>query len=261
MHGDIASKFNPDIRRGFNFSVTSSSGGYNSIGTDRRLAFGIDDAKDGAWKDCGKPSPTNVLLFTLTVFEGALYASGSNVRSHQEASHVYRYIGGDHWEDCGRLGFEPTQGVGGMIVHNGDLYGATTNWYSAGEQWGQKPAKASWSISLAAQADQPVQEALLEEAYGRVYRYRGGQEWEDCGELGQCPRLTSLASYRGQLYAMGPDDGAPYRCRIYVYDGNQKWAPCGEFENRGFPMGVHDGRLFMAHKSAPVIDEDKGARV
>ena len=53
VHGDIASKFNPDVRRGFNVSLTSSSGGYSSIGTDRRLAFGIDDAKDGAWIDCG----------------------------------------------------------------------------------------------------------------------------------------------------------------------------------------------------------------
>ena len=201
------------------------------------------------------------MLFTLTVFEGALYASGSNVRSPQEASHVYRYIGGDHWEDCGRLGFEPTQGVCGMIVHNGDLYGATTNGHSAGASWRQKPVSASWEVSLSFLTDHPVEEALLEEAYGRVYRYLGGQEWEDCGQPGENPRLTSLASYRGQLYALGPDDGAPYRSRVYVYEGNQKWVPCGEFENRGFPMAVHDGRLFMAHKSAPVIDEDKGARV
>ena len=153
VHGDIASKFNPDIRRGFNFSVTSNSRGYNSIGTDRRLAFGIDDAKDGAWNDCGKPSPTNVVLFTLTVFEGALYDSGSNVRSPQEASHIHRYIGGDHWEGCGRFGFEPTQAVGGMIVHNGDLYGATTNWYSAGASCREKPVSSSWEVSLSALTD------------------------------------------------------------------------------------------------------------
>ena len=262
VHGDIVSKFNPDMRRGFNFSLMSSSGGYNSIGTDRRLAFGIDDAKDGAWKDCGKPSPTNVILFSLTVFEGSLYASGSNVRSPQEASHVYRYIGGDQWEDCGRLGFEPTQGVGGMVVHNGELYGATTNWYGASAPWSLKGVSSNWDVSLSALTDHPVEEALLQEAYGRVYRYLGNKEWEDCGQPGENPRLTSLASYRGQLYALGPDDGAPYRSRAYVYEGNKKWVACGEFTNRGFPMAVHDGRLFMAHKGEPAIgDETGGARV
>ncbi len=245
VHGDIASKFNPEIRRGFNFGVTSSSGGYNSIGTDRRLAFGIDDAKDGAWIDCGKPSPTATVLTTLSVYDGSLYVANNNVRNADEASRVYRFMGGDQWEDCGRVGFRRTQGVGPMVVHNGDLYVATLNMHRSAHLFSYELGPEMWP----------------EVANGRVYRYLGDKQWEDCGQPGECPRLTCMASFQGQLYVMGPDDGEDYLTRCYVYEGDQKWAPCGEFENRVFPMAVHDGRLYMAHKSAPVINEEKGARV
>ena len=125
--GDIASKFDSHRRRGFNIGLTSSAGAYNSIGSDRRLAFGIDDGKDGAWRDCGRPNPTSTVLTTLTVFDGSLYVGSNNVRNPVEASRVYRYLGGDQWEDCGRAGFHRTQGVGPMVTHDGDLYAATWN--------------------------------------------------------------------------------------------------------------------------------------
>ena len=257
VHGDIASKFNPDVRRGFNVSLTSSSGGYSSIGTDRRLAFGIDDAKDGAWIDCGKPSPTSTIINTLSVFDGSLYAANNNVNSAHEASRVFRYAGGDQWEDCGRVGFQRTQGVGPMTTHNGDLYVATLNMNRAPHLYSYDVGPEMWP----------------EMAVGRVYRYLGGKQWEDCGQPGKCPRLTCLASFQGRLYVMGPDDGEEHITRCYVFAGNQKWEPCGEFPHRVFPMAVHDGRLYMAHKAAgayqdeyghhtpTTLDEEKGARV
>jgi hypothetical protein len=94
-----------------------------------------------------------------------------------------------------------------------------------------------------------------------VYRYQGGQDWEDCGQPGNAPRLMSLASFRGTLYVMAVDDGADYVSRCYAYAGEQRWVPCHEFTNRVFAATVHDGRLFVSQKSAPGIDEAGGARV
>jgi arabinan endo-1,5-alpha-L-arabinosidase len=54
-----------------------------------------------------------------------------------------------------------------------------------------------------------------------VYRYEGGKEWKDCGEVSKGFRTTSLASYKGRLYA-GDDYAACYR-----YEGETKWSSCG----------------------------------
>lgn len=41
--GDIVTQFDPAGRRGFNFGLKASAGGYSSHGDDRHVFFGIDD--------------------------------------------------------------------------------------------------------------------------------------------------------------------------------------------------------------------------
>ena len=250
--GDLVTKFDPSLRRGFNLGLSSASGGYNSSGTDRRLSFSIDDAKDGAWQDCGKPSPVSPIVTSLTVFDGGLFVGNNYMGDPAAGSRVFRYAGGQQWDDWGHVGLQETQGVGPMIVHNGDLYAATWNF--------QTHAPASRRGQWTPSATEPPPQ-LTEFPSGRVYRYQGGQDWEDCGQPGHAGRLMSLASFRGTLYVMAVDDGAAYVSRCYAYAGGQRWVACHEFTNRVFAATVHDGRLFVSQKSAPGIDEAGGARV
>jgi outer membrane protein assembly factor BamB len=108
-------------------------------------------------------------------------------------------------------------------VHNGELYAANWNYDYTSRR---NREYESWD-------------------YCHVYRYRGGTEWEDCGQPGKNRRLFSLASYRGRLYAAG--DGAtkdPAR-ECYVYEGGQEWRICGEFNDLPCALAVHDGRLYL----------------
>jgi hypothetical protein len=57
--GDILTQFDARRRRGFNFGLKASAGGYSSHGDDRHVFFGLDDGRVSAWEDCGRPSPTS----------------------------------------------------------------------------------------------------------------------------------------------------------------------------------------------------------
>ena len=93
--GDVISLFDSRRRRGVTLNVKASSGGYQSSGDDRHAYFGIDDADDGAWEDCGRPNPTsNYIANSLTVFRGHLYAANIDARDEADWGHVYRYAGG-----------------------------------------------------------------------------------------------------------------------------------------------------------------------
>jgi hypothetical protein len=212
--GDLLSKYDPALRRGFNLSLHASAGGYNSQGDDRHVSFGIDDGRTSDWIDCGRPNATsNYVSNSLTVFDGHLYAATTDGATEQDWCHVYRYAGEQRWEDCGRVGHLRTHGVGPLIVHRGHLYAAT------------------WSYDWTRVASEALDHC-------RVYRYEGGQEWVDCGQPGQCRRLFGIASYRGRLYVVGDD------ARCHVSDGDGRWQACGQFPNYGHPMAVHAGRLY-----------------
>ena len=143
---------------------------------------------------------------SLTVFDGHLYAAITDAEKFEDWCHVFRYAGGQKWEDCGRVGDRRTHGVGPMVVHDGSLYVGTWtyDWTRVGIQ-------------------QPLDDFCC------VYRYAGGTAWEDCGQPGQCRRLFGLASYRGGLY-VSAEDG-----RCYVYAGERQWKECGRFPNYAHP--------------------------
>ncbi len=219
--GDVLTQFDPVRRRGFNLSLKASAGGYSSHGDDRQVFFGIDDGRMSEWEDCGRPSATsNYISNSLTVFHGDLYAANTDAVREEDWSRVFRYGGGQLWEDCGRVGSRKARGVGPMIVHRDHLYAASWNY--------------DWTRVGVVKRDEPPYEA----DFCRVYRYAGGARWEDCGQPGRCRRLFGLASFRGRLYVTAEDG------RCYVHDGDRTWTECGHFPNYGHPLGVHNGRLY-----------------
>ena len=234
--GDILTQFDPVQRRGFNFGLKASGGGYSSHGDDRHVFFGIDDGRVSAWEDCGRPSPTsNYISNSLTVFNGDLYAAITDAAHEEDWSHVFRYRGGQTWEDCGRVGNLKARGVGPMIVHRSQLYAASWNY--------------DWTRVGIVQPGRPPYDA----DFCHVYRYAGGTRWEDVGRPGQCRRLFGLASYRGRLYVTAEDR------RCYVHDGERAWMECGRFPNYGHPMGVHDGKLYVGVLNPAGVWEYDGA--
>ena len=240
--GDIAGKYDRRKRKGFTLCIKSSAGGYNSQGDDKHVYFGIDNARLGEWQDCGRPSlESNYVSNSLTVFDCRLYAGTTDARRFEDWCHVFRYEGGQNWADCGRAGSQKTRGVGPLIVHGCALYAAT------------------WSYDWRRVAVDDLD-------YCHVYRYAGGQEWQDCGQPGHNRRLFCLASYKGKLY-VGGDDATGGTHKIFVYDEDSRWHIAGEFPTEGprwlFPtaMGVHAGELYAGFPSVHCFDGEKWACV
>jgi len=231
--GDILSKFDPVCRSGLNLQVSGSTAGYSAMSDTRHIHFGIDDGYVGPWTDCGKPWPSNTLISSLVAYEGNLYAGTTDADNPMDAAHVFRWLGGTEWEDCGRLGTDPAHlSVQSMIVHDGRLYAGTGVW--------------DW---LRASGDG------FTPALSRVFVYEGGQEWRDLGPVGTSVRVLTLASFNGDLYA-GLDRVGGGHC--FKYDGNT-WTDCGapdgdNFENL-FPL---DGGLYgSTHRNQYLYDGDQ----
>ncbi len=230
--GDVLDMYDPDARRGITLSINSTAGGLQSQGTDRHVYFGIDNARLSDWQDCGRPSAaSNYVSLSMTVFKGSLYAATTGGKEEKDWRHVYRYEGGQEWTDCGQVGDGRTQGVGPLIVHNGDLYAAT------------------WTVDWTRVRDGGFDP-------GRVYRYVGGTQWEDCGQPSDSRTLNCIASYRGQLYV----GGGPETWGVFTQDGPARWKPSVVFAKEGprrcFPhsMAVFNGKLFTGYPVAYVFD-------
>lgn len=229
--GAVLSKFDPVRRCGFNLALCNNSSGYNGQSNVRQLFLGLDDGKSDKWVDCGRPNRKTHISDALTVFNGDLYAGTTDGPELADWAHVYRYQGGQSWEDCGRLGTGRTRGVYAMVVHDGELYAATSASHGA-----QSP----------------------EMGFGRVYRYVGGQNWEDIGQPGENYRLNSLASYDGKLYVTGFNIG-PQPGHVYVYEGDSTWKSCGEFNGWPHALAVNDGELYTAYPQGEVYAYDGSA--
>jgi hypothetical protein len=228
--GDIMSQFCAD-RKGFNLTLVHNTSGYNSQSDQRQLFFGLDNATNGSWTDCGRPGGKTNCTDALTVFNGDLYVGTVDAPSPSDWAHVYRYRGKKEWEDCGRVGQGRTRGVYAMIVHDGALYAAT-----AGSHGGRNANSA-------------------DEDFGRVYRYRGNKQWEDIGQPGNHYRINSLASYRGKLYALSVNTYGATGGGVYEYESGQQWRQIGDF-GRPHTSCVHDGHLYTAFPEGKVFVYD-----
>lgn len=233
--GDVIDMYDPETRRGITLSINSSAGGYQSQSTDRHVHFGIDNGKLSEWQDCGRPNPeSNYVNNSMTVFKGKLYAGTTGAKDPKDWAHVYRYEGDGKWTDCGRVGDRKTTGVGAMIVHDGDLYAVTATY--------------DWT-----RINSPDYEP------GHVYRYRGDNDWEDLGQVGDDRTLNCVASYKGKLYV----GGGPQTWAVFAQNEDGQWTPSQVFPKRGpkkcFPhtMCRYNGLLFVGYPSVYSFDGEK----
>ena len=99
--------------------------------------------------------------------------------------------GGTAWEDCGA----PTDcnAVSTLAVYDGDLYAGVSCYRAQGSSLPESPNRRPG---------------------GSVYRYAGGKEWVDCGQLGDAEDVFGLAVYDGELYG-----SAMYSAGMFKYAG------------------------------------------
>ena len=230
--GDVAGKFDPIRRKGFNFNVKSHAGMTSCQSNRRNVHFGIDDATiDAEWTDCGRPGDS-VLVAALAAHDGGLYAGTLETRAGQ-CGHVYRYEGGESWTDCGSPDAANT--VFSLAVHRGVLHAATSGTKGSGSALGDLPNQ-----------DVPG---------GTVYRYEGPGRWVSCDRPGDGPGTGALTSFGGELHAASA--GAP---GVYKLGADGRWRFCGApGGRRSGALGVYCGRLYSAGKgSAGVWRYDGG---
>lgn len=157
--GDLLTLFDPAARNGFNPTLLHQSGACRSMANTRNLFFGLDAGSGPRWTDCGRPGH-NQMVWTLTVFQGALYA-GTWEPAAGAAGHVYRYTGG---YDGGARG--------GVFRYEGG-----TNWTN----WGAPPnVDQTYSFAFHRGA---MHTGTWKE--GRGFRYLGPNRWVDTGRLGR----------------------------------------------------------------------------
>lgn len=96
---------------------------------------------------------------------------------------------------------------------------------------------------------------------GRVFRWAGGQDWVDCGRLGNDPchlSVQAMLVHQGKLYA-GTGvwdwvrasgkvaDFKPALSRVFVYEGGDHWRDLGQVDRsvRVLCMASFDGALYV----------------
>jgi hypothetical protein len=196
LPGDLLCQYDPTQRRGFHLTLKSNLGVTTTQANWRHLQFGIDDDRMTAWRNCGRPGQA-LLAFALAVHDGTLYA-GTCEPGKGESGHVYRYApAGDQWLDCGTP--DASNSVTSLAVHQGQLYAGTGKYRLAGSAL---PESENTALG------------------GRVFRYAGGAQWIDCGQLPQTEAVGGLVVYRGQLYA-----SSLYRpAGFFRYEGQTHWS-------------------------------------
>lgn len=213
--GDIASKFDPNTRSGFNLSIADHGGVTSSCANYRNLNFSVDSGTSPIWTDCGRPGNA-VHICALTVHDGSLYA-GTFEFGDTDIGRVFRYLGGQRWEDTG----VPCKAnsIFGMASINGVLYAASGRYdprNSALDDTGN----------------------MNEES--RIWRMERDGVWRDCGDpQSQENEIHNLGVYRGKLYAT-----PSFSRGLYRYEGQQNWTQCAEPYPRFLSLCQWRGQLY-----------------
>jgi len=169
------------------------------------------------WVDCGSPDKANAIT-GMAVYQGKLYAGselysggGSSLPLSPNENHggrVYRYEGGTHWADVGKVA--DVRSISGLSVYQGKLYAGT----GTTGAWRDTPRVRG------------------------MYRYDGDGKWTSCG----CPglRVTHLSVYNGDLFGLSYDDGGFFR-----YDGGTDWTRLGPVPDttQVYSTAVYEGRI------------------
>ena len=214
--GDLVSQYDAKRRRGFHLSLKNNAGVTFNQANYRQLQFGIDDNRQAAWTDCGRPGKA-ILAFGLAVHEGELYAATCE-RGPKDAGRVYRYAGGQEWIDCGAPA--NCNAVTALAVFDGKLYAGTGKYRLAGSA---------------------LTESENTNLGGKVFRYEGGDKWVDCGQLPGAEAVGGMVVFRGRLYA-----SSLYRpAGFYRYEGEDRWTDCGTPDGKRVEaLGVYNGFLY-----------------
>ncbi len=224
--GDLLSQYDVATRRGFHLTLKSNPGVVSNQPNWRHLQFGIDDNRDAEWIDCGRPGKA-LFAFSLAVHEGVLYA-GTCEPGTGERGRVYRYEGGDRWIDCGAP--DGSNSVTALAVFDGGLYAGTGKYRVAGSSLPE-----SGNLTLG----------------GKIFRYGGGGQWIDCGQLPETEAVGGLVVHEGKLHASSLYKPAGF----FQYEGGSEWknlpAPDGPdnttqeiVSKRVVPLTVHGGQLY-----------------
>ena len=86
-----------------------------------------------------------------------------------------------------------------------------------------------------------------------MYRFDGPGTWHDCGQPGSSKRIFSLASYRGDLLAMGDDS------TVHAHRRDGSWERVARFDTFAHPAAVHDGRLVLGMLQPATVRSFDGA--
>lgn len=213
--GDILSQYDPQLKRGFHLTLKTNAGVTTNQANYRQLQFGIDNARDTAWIDCGRPGNAT-LAFALTAFDGRLWA-GTSHPGKSEAGHVYRYYQGKAWIDCGTP--DQSNAVTSLAEFDGHLYAGTGKY-----RFGGSALAESENSNLG----------------GNILRYDGDNRWIDCGTLPGVEAIGGMVVFRNQLYA-----SSLYRpAGFFRYEGGTRWTSLPTPGVRVEALGVYDGYLY-----------------
>ncbi|MFN8857122.1 MAG: LamG domain-containing protein [Planctomycetaceae bacterium] len=198
LPGSIASQFDESQRRGFSLGFATNTGVTSSQANFRQIEFGIDSARDEpGWTDHGRPGNA-LLIFALCAHEGALFA-GTCEAGATEAGRVWKLDARNEWIDLGAP--DRCNSVSALATFEGELYAGVSKYRLAG--------------SALAESENPNKG-------GRVYRYRGEQQWEDCGQLPDTEAIGGMVVYGGKLYASSLYKPAGF----FRYEGGTNWTAC-----------------------------------
>lgn len=240
--GDIACKFDPTSRTGWQLGVITNGGMPSASQANRRhLHFGIDqDRADVAWQDCGRPGDAS-LIASLLSHNRMLYATTLETAAHG-TGRLWCYSGGQQWTDLG----SPT---GSNVLHaavefDGAVHVGTGRYIGQGSQLGDLPNKIPG---------------------GRVYRVEPDGQWTDIGHpggadavpesspdrslfnTGKADDATALTVYRGNLYCV-----SNHRNGVFRYEGGQDWKYIGP-DQRILTLAVYRGTLYALRNGGGAI--------
>jgi outer membrane protein assembly factor BamB len=224
--GDLLSRYDPKTRRGYHLTLKSSPGVTSNQPNDRHLQFGMDDNRETAWRDCGRPGRA-LFAFSMATHEGSLYV-GTCEPGQSESGRVYRYADGQKWIDCGAP--DGSNAVTAMTVFQGKLYVGTGKYRVAGSS-----LKESANLTLG----------------GKVFRYEGGTRWTVCGQLPRTEAVGGLLVFRGELYASSLYQPAGF----FRYESGERWTALAVPEGmdpktqasgtrRVVPLTMHEGHIY-----------------
>ena len=174
------------------------------------------------WTDCGQPGD-NRRLPTMASFQGKLYVGAGNERSG-----IFVYEGGQTWSVSKEFSKDEPRRLfpHAMGVHDGKLFvGFPDSVYSFdGRQWTYvgNPVSCTQVHSL-----EVYQGSLYAGTWpeAKVARYRGGEDWEYCGRVGEDgTEVNALTVYNGKLYA-----GSIPRAEAGRYEGAGSWTSLRRF--------------------------------